>query len=50
MTAKNPPGGTGGTGGTSSGLVYAGGLTLDQAQGLEGVAKVGQDQPAWKDR
>ena len=37
-------------GGTTNGLVYAGGLTLDQAQGLEGVAKVGHDQPAWKER
>ena len=29
--------------------VVAGGLSLDQAQGLEGVAKVGHDQPAWKE-
>ena len=31
-----------------NGRVVAGGLSLDQAQGLEGVAKVGHDQPAWK--
>lgn len=30
-------------------VVAAGGFTLEQAQGLEGVAKVGHDQPAWKD-
>ena len=40
-------------GGTSfnalNGRVFAGGLSLDQAQGLEGVAKVGHDQPAWKE-
>ena len=54
-TSTNSDGGTGtSTSSLSSSLnggmvVAAGGFTLEQAQGLEGVAKVGHDQPAWKD-
>lgn len=46
--SASPPGGSSGTASGAAAAVAAGGMALDRALNLKGVANVGKNKPAWQ--